>query len=62
MISEQLTALKVKNAKPGRHVDDEGLCLVVKPSGAKSWVLRVGKVGAGAEMGQARPRSGFRIA
>lgn len=41
MISEQLTALKVKNAKPGRHVDGKGLCLVVKPSGAKSWVLRV---------------------
>ena len=33
MISEQLTALKVKNAKLGRHVDGKGLCLVVKPSG-----------------------------
>jgi integrase len=41
VISEQLTALKVKNARPGRHVDGKGLCLVVKPSGAKSWVLRV---------------------
>ncbi|RYG86331.1 MAG: site-specific integrase [Alphaproteobacteria bacterium] len=41
MLSEQLTALKVKNAKPGRHVDGKGLCLVVKPTGAKSWVLRV---------------------
>lgn len=38
-----LTALKVKNAKPGRHVDGRGLCLVVKPSGAKSWVLRMQK-------------------
>ncbi len=24
-----LTVLKVKNAKPGRHVDGRGLCLVV---------------------------------
>lgn len=36
-----LTALKVKNAKPGRHVDGRGLCLVVKPSGARTWVLRM---------------------
>lgn len=41
MKAEQLTALGVKNAKPGRHVDGKGLCLVVKPTGAKSWVLRV---------------------
>lgn len=36
-----LTVLKVKNAKPGRHVDSRGLCLVVKPSGARTWVLRM---------------------
>jgi integrase len=36
-----LTALKVKNAKPGRHVDGRGLCLVVKKGGARSWVLRM---------------------
>jgi len=36
-----LTVLKVKNAKPGRHVDGRGLCLVVKPSGARTWVLRI---------------------
>lgn len=36
-----LTILKVKHAKPGRHVDGRGLCLVVKPSGARSWVLRM---------------------
>ena len=36
-----LTTLKVKNAKPGRHVDGRGLCLVVKPSGARTWVLRM---------------------
>jgi integrase len=31
----------VKNAKPGRHSDGKGLYLLVKPSGAASWVLRV---------------------
>jgi hypothetical protein len=36
-----LTILKVKNAKPGRHVDGRGLCLVVKPSGTRTWVLRM---------------------
>ncbi len=36
-----LTALKVKNAKPGRHGDGRGLCLMVKESGAKTWVLRM---------------------
>lgn len=36
-----LTVLKVANAKPGRHVDGRGLCLLVKPSGARAWVLRM---------------------
>lgn len=36
-----LTVKEVKNAKPGRHSDGKGLYLLVKPSGAKSWVLRV---------------------
>ncbi len=40
-----LTALKVKNAKPGRHVDGQGLCLVVKESGARAWVLRMQRNG-----------------
>lgn len=36
-----LTALAVKNAKPGRHVDGRGLHLLVKKkSGSKSWVFR----------------------
>lgn len=39
-----LTALKVKNAKPGRHVDGPGLCLLVKDSGARTWVLRMRRV------------------
>jgi integrase len=36
-----LTTLKIKNAKPGRHVDGRGLCLLVKPSGARTWLLRM---------------------
>ncbi|PKP98246.1 MAG: recombinase [Alphaproteobacteria bacterium HGW-Alphaproteobacteria-13] len=40
-----LTALKVKNAKPGRHVDGRGLCLMVKPSSARTWVLRMQRHG-----------------
>jgi integrase len=40
-----LTALKVKNAKAGRHVDGRGLCLLVKDTGARTWVLRMQKDG-----------------
>ncbi|KMS54068.1 tyrosine-type recombinase/integrase [Sphingobium cupriresistens] len=37
-----LTVLQVKAAtKPGRYVDGEGLMLVVKPGGAKTWQLRI---------------------
>lgn len=35
-----LTAIEVKNAKPGRHADGGGLYLMVRPSGSRSWVLR----------------------
>lgn len=35
-----LTPLTVKNAKPGRHADGAGLHLLVKPTGARSWVYR----------------------
>lgn len=35
-----LTALQVKNAKPGRHADGRGLYLFVRESGSRSWVLR----------------------
>lgn len=37
----KLTATAVKNAKPGRHADGEGLYLMVKPTGGRSWLLRV---------------------
>jgi integrase len=36
-----LSAIGIRNAKPGRHADGKGLYLLVKPSGSKSWVLRV---------------------
>ncbi len=42
----KLTVATVKNAKPGRHGDGAGLYLIVKPTGAKSWMLRVVQVGA----------------
>lgn len=35
-----LTAIGVKNAKPGRHADGEGLYLFVRPTRSRSWVLR----------------------
>lgn len=39
-LSNALTPLAVKNAKAGRHADGGGLHLLVKPSGARSWVYR----------------------
>ena len=36
-----LTVKRVQSAKAGRHSDGKGLYLLVKPSGSKSWVLRV---------------------
>lgn len=38
----KLTAMAVKAAKrPGRYIDGQGLMLVVKESGARSWQLRI---------------------
>ena len=39
-LSNALTPLTVKNAKPGRYADGGGLQLLVKESGARSWVYR----------------------
>ena len=36
-----LTALKVLNARPGRHADMQGLYLIVRSSGSRSWMLRL---------------------
>lgn len=35
-----LSAVEVKTAKPGRHADGGGLHLLVKDTGARSWVFR----------------------
>ena len=46
-----LTAVTVKNAGPGRHVDGGGLQLLVKPTGARSWVFRFMIAGKAREIG-----------
>ncbi len=46
-----LTALKVKSAGPGRHSDVHGLCLVVRSSGSRAWVLRMQHKGKRREFG-----------
>lgn len=46
-----LTVAQAKNAKPGRYSDGQGLYLLVKPSGSKSWVLRVQYVGTRQDFG-----------
>jgi integrase len=35
-----LSAVKIRNAKPGRYADGNGLYLIVDDSGAKRWMLR----------------------
>lgn len=39
-LTNALTPITVKNAKPGRHADGAGLHLLVKDGGARSWVYR----------------------
>jgi len=46
-----LTALQVKHAKPGKHLDHHGLCLVVRPSGGKFWTMRIQRGGRRREFG-----------
>lgn len=47
----KLNALQVKNAKPGRHGDGAGLYLMVKPTGSRSWVLRIQRDGKRQDIG-----------
>lgn len=47
----RLTAIGVKNAKPGRHGDGSGLYLLVKRSGSRSWMLRVQRDGKRRDIG-----------
>jgi integrase len=37
----KLTVKQVKAAKPGRHIDGQGLLLHVRASGSRAWVLRI---------------------
>lgn len=46
-----LTTIEIKNAKPGFHSDGNGLYLMVKPTGAKSWIYRFQLNGRRREMG-----------
>jgi integrase len=47
----KLTALAVKNAKPGRHGDGAGLYLLVSSTGAKSWMIRIQQNGKRRDIG-----------
>ena len=47
----RLSELRIKAAKTGVHGDGSGLYLRVKPSGAKSWVLRVQHMGKRHDVG-----------
>lgn len=46
-----LTAIAIRNAKPGKHADGNGLYLVVDDSGARRWVLRTVIRGKRCELG-----------
>ena len=48
---KRLTAAGVKAAAPGKHYDDHGLFLLVKPTGARSWVQRIVIRGKRCELG-----------
>ena len=47
----KLTDAAVRNAKPGRIQDGEGLSLLVKPNGSRFWSVRVMKDGKRVAMG-----------
>ena len=46
-----LSARKVETAGPGRHGDGRGLFLYVKPTGARSWLLRYQRHGRRHDLG-----------
>jgi hypothetical protein len=47
----KLTALDVTNAKPVRHGDGGGLYLLVGPTGARSWMIRIPRDGKRRDIG-----------
>ena len=50
----KLTARRVETAQPGTYDDGRGLRLVVRPSGARSWILRYQLNGMRRDMGLGR--------
>jgi integrase len=50
-MSKALSPLAVKNAKPGRYCDGDGLWLFVTKTGTRSWILRYMRDGRSREMG-----------
>ena len=46
-----LSAKSVEHAPSGKHSDGDGLSLVVKPSGARSWIVRVSVAGRKRDIG-----------
>ena len=50
----KLTARRVETAQPGTYDDGRGLRLVVRPSGARSWILRYQLNGKRRDMGLGR--------
>ena len=53
-LTNALDAKTVKYAKPGRHADGGGLHLLVKDSGARSWVFRYMLNGRSRDLGLSR--------
>lgn len=51
LVTNALTPLQVKSAKPGRHADGAGLHLLVKETGARSWVYRYTIAGRTRDLG-----------
>jgi integrase len=48
---KQLSAVGIRSLPPGRHIDGNGLYLIVEPNGAKRWILRVVAHGKRREIG-----------
>lgn len=57
----KLTRDDVRKAKPGRHADGAGLYLLVKPSGARSWLLRIQYQGQRRDIGLGAVDMGIRL-
>lgn len=56
-----LTAVQVRTAKPGVHIDGGGLMLMVKPTGAAAWTFRYTAGGRRRDMGLGAARGPYAI-